>query len=81
MMDLRTLTVIDYDDFEARRVTLAPHSIKYVVSRLKDIKLQDQILKKVSVYFDDGDNITLHISELDLHSVEQAIGLYDVSPC
>lgn len=76
------LTVSNYglqDDgtFLKARVTVAPHMIQVIIAGEEtQATIEGRELKKVNVLLLDGNNIELLISEVDLISMERAIGTY-----
>lgn len=59
------------------RVTLAPHMIQVVIAGEEtQFVMEGREIKKVNVLLLDGNNIELLISEVDLISLERAIGTY-----
>lgn len=79
--DARTLTVINHgeDDLDAEvqtRITMAPHHIQTVIASVDYVKKFGRDLKKVNVIYMDGGMIELFVSDLDLTSIERAVGTY-----
>ena len=77
------LTVANYslDDngvtYIKTRVTIAPNLVLFVIAsdNFYSIGLSLE-LKKVNVVIDGGNNLELYISEVDLISIERAVGTY-----
>lgn len=81
-MSESVLTVSNYGieeggKFIKARVTLAPHMIQVVIAGEEtQTVVEGRELKRVNILLVDGNNIELLISEVDLISIERAIGTY-----
>ena len=77
-MDVRVLTVTSYGDTEEEvvRITVAPHNVQMIIANSVDIVKFGLRLKRVNVLFMDGGNAELFVTDLDLTSLERAIGTY-----
>lgn len=73
-MRVLTFTGLGETQEENDRVTLSPMEIQMSVAR-DDVR-QGLPCKKMSVVFKDGACVELYVSDYDLLTVEQAIGMY-----
>jgi hypothetical protein len=76
MNDIRVLTFTHYGDTpeENARMTLSPVSIK-LLAAYEDTK-QGRPVKRVSVLFLEGDVTEIFVSDMDLLTIERAVGMY-----
>lgn len=76
MSDLMILTVTAYGETEDTnsQATLAPHMVKMILAF--DDARQGRPVKRVEILFVDGDTGVLFVSEMDLLTIQQAIGAY-----
>lgn len=70
--NIRILTVDDVK--EGTKVTLSVENIKMVIA--KDVLVDDRAVKETTIFFIDGDFYTLHLSDMDLLTIEQVVGAY-----
>ena len=56
------------------RITLSPGLIQMISA--KDAERQGQPLNEVAIYFCDGGQAQIYISEVDLLTLESCVGLY-----
>lgn len=77
-MDVRILTLTSYgdNDSEIVRVTIAPHNVAFVIANTVDTVKFGQKLKKTNVMLLDGGSVELFITDLDLTTLERAVGTY-----
>ena len=79
-MDLNTrvLTLTSYDeqDGQVLRVTVAPHLVECVIANSLDVVKFGMKLKKTSIMFMDGGVVELYLTDLDLTTLEFAVGAY-----
>lgn len=78
----RTLTVINYGEGEEgevlrTRVTIAPHAVSFLIASENTVQIIDgSSLRRVNVMLQDGSNLELILTILDLTTLERAIGSY-----
>lgn len=77
-MDVRVLTVTSYGDNEEEivRVTIAPHNVQMIIANSLDTVRLGLRLKRVNVLFMDGGSAELFVTDMDLTTLEKAIGTY-----
>lgn len=75
-LTIRTLTVTAYEENEGKslEVTLAPGKIQMIAAS-DDIR-QGRTLKHVRIVFDDGGMAEVWVTEVDLITMQQCVGLY-----
>lgn len=74
----RQLTVISYDDETGKgtRVTLALPMIFSIIAAQDKVEMFERSLNRTNVIGVDGSSLELYINDLDLISLEQAVGFY-----
>jgi hypothetical protein len=77
--DIRVLTFTHFGESEAEnaRMTLSPMNVK-LLAAFDDMR-QGRPVKRVSVLFVEGDSVEIFVSEMDLLTIEQAVGMYGVA--
>lgn len=76
--NLRVLTLTHYGTTpeENTKITLAAYAIKMTAAR--DGFIQDRPIKVTEIYFfEEGDGITLNLSDFDLLQLESVVGAYE----
>lgn len=77
-MDVRVLTLISYgdNDEEIVRVTIAPQNVAFLIANTVDVVKFGLRLKKTNVMLMDGGSVELFITDMDLTTLERAVGTY-----
>lgn len=73
---LRVLTVVNYGDTEEENERLTLNSMEIQMTSAKDDVKQGRPLKKTVVMFKSGAFLEFYFNEMDLLSIEQAIGTF-----
>lgn len=78
MQDLRVLTLTHYGPTEAenRIVTLSLINIAMIAAEVENVSLQNRQVRRLQVLLLDGEAVDLALSDLDLHQLQQAVGVY-----
>lgn len=76
MEGLRVLTVLNFGETEAENDRITLNSMEIQMTAARDDIRQGRAVKKTTVMFKDGACVELFLNEMDLLTVEQAIGTY-----
>jgi hypothetical protein len=76
--DIEEDAVIDENTlFKKTRITLAPHHVLFIISSDTTYCVAEgRELRRVNVIFTESSNMELYISEVDLMSIEKAVGSF-----
>jgi hypothetical protein len=76
MEDLSVLTFTNYGDTEKQnsRVTLSPMAVRMLSAQ--DAIKQNRPVKHLLVMFEQGDIVEIYVNDMDLLTIERAVGGY-----
>jgi hypothetical protein len=74
--DMKTLTLISYEADGDCRLTVAPHNVDFVIAKIGCVEIRGNLLKNATIFFSDGNNVQVNVTDLDLTTLEEAIGSY-----
>lgn len=77
-MELQKLTIHCYAETpeEERRITLNPSKIVLLAAGTEDLQLNGRSLRRVTVLFDEGENVDVLVNHSDLELMETAVGTF-----
>lgn len=77
-MDIRILTLTSYGNTEDEivRITIAAENVAFLIASSIDVIKFGQRLRKVNVFLMAGPDFEIFISDLDLTTLERAVGTY-----